>query len=149
LSPLLPAADAGPVTDASGSLVLSADSAIVTADKPALLSLHYPDQKLQPLVQLELTVTPTVVHHEDSFLMVVSKAMNGKPVGGELGSFSFYPAPTKNHEQKFLITVPEATTWERPHDKAKAELAVTLVPIDPAKHPESEFRIVSARFVEP
>jgi hypothetical protein len=45
-----------------------------------------------------------VVHPHDSYIIKVSESRYGKPVGTELGSFSFYPPPLKDESiQHFFL----------------------------------------------
>jgi hypothetical protein len=135
-------------TGMSSSGLLAGSKPVAKVGEPAVLDLQL-QPKLSDQAQLELTVSSTVVHPHENYIIKVTENENGKPVGAELGSFSFYPPPTKDQPRKFLVDVPKTANLGK-NGKPVTQLTVELVPADKTKSDSgSEIRILSARVVQP
>jgi hypothetical protein len=134
-------------SDESKTPFLTGTQPVAKVGSPAVLDLKLEREQLNSQAQLELTVSPTVVHPHDSYIIRVSESRDGKPVGTELGSFSFYPPPSKDESRTFLVNVPKASAVDR---EGHTQLTVELLPVNSSKPASSsEIRILSARLVQP
>jgi hypothetical protein len=132
--------------DTSKTPLLAGSQPVAKVGFPAVLNLRLERAQLNPQAQLELTVSPTVVHPHDSYIIKVSESRLGKPVGTELGSFSFFPPATKDQPRTFLVDVPKASAVDK---EGKTQLTVELVPTTSSKAAAMEIRVLSARLVQP
>ena len=140
-------ARADPPTGKETAAILAGGQPMAKVGSPARLDLRLDPKALPPQAQLELTVAPVVVRKDAAYVVRVLSVENGKPVGEELGSFSFNAPSTKDQGRTFLIAVPKIPALD---GNGVTHLAVELVPADNTESTHgSKIKIVSARVVAP
>jgi hypothetical protein len=140
-------ARADPPTGKAPGAIVAGSQQVAKVGSPARLDLRLDPKAIRPQAQLELTVAPVVVRDDAAYVVRVLRLENGKPVGEELGSFSFDAPSTNDQPRKFLIAVPKIPPLE---GNGVTHLAIELVPADNTKSVHgSEIKIVSARVVSP
>jgi len=140
-------ARADPPTGKETGSILAGSQQVAKVGTPARLDLRLDPKALRPQAQLELTVAPVVVRDDGPYVVRVLRLENGKPVGQELGSFSFSAPSTKDQPRNFLIAVPKIPALD---GNGVTHLAIELVPADNTKSVHgSEIKIVSARVSAP
>jgi hypothetical protein len=143
-SPMSALAD--PPTGKETGAILAGSQQVAKVGTPARLDLRLDPKALRPQSQLELTVAPVVVRDDSAYVVRVLRLEDGKPVGEELGSFSF-DGPSTDQPRKFLIAVPKIPALD---GNGVTRLAVELVPADNTNSVHgSEIKIVSARVIAP
>ena len=115
----------------------------LTATTPAIMDVPLPTQRKGDSL-LELTVRPEVVSADEAYLVNVSELCGRSGQEKPLGSFSFFPPPSKGRERAFLIPAP---TCAAAGTTARIKLQMVSVEAD-APLKVSEVSILKARIAE-
>jgi len=115
----------------------------LSAAEPAIVTVQLPARRVEGAL-LELTVRPERTSSEEAYLVIVSELCGSSEEEKALGSFSFFPPPSKGKERSFLVPAPSCAA---PGTAARVKLQ--MIPAEPGGTLEaSAVSIVTARIAE-